>query len=319
LVGIIGFRRANSQDYYRHYVELHELDTKKKILNDMHEFSGIKNKNLEMQITELEQQADSLASKLDPDKCWYAKNRRGAITRNLSTFSDRFKKVFPYMKEYEKAALITYDASFGRQSCLLHSGKPVERENVTLNTMGAHIGRVSILAAHVLTATKDLGRIHNIRGILKTIADATKKNDYPIKLFRQRTQPEISEGDFVVTVWGDLGQVKKVIKSKYGYKAFRVQYLDRLPMPGIPVDDFPAENIRLLRKRKPLVDEVRQEILKVTPELKPSTRELNRLIEEAVLHLWNNVGLKDFTLNNPKVGYEKIQQEIDRIQGYIAR
>jgi len=170
------------------------------------------------------------------------------------------------------------------------------------------------LAHYVLTASKDLGRIHNINGILKTIADITKKNDYLIKLFRQRTQPEISEEDFVVTVWGALGQIKKVIKSKYGYKAFRIKHLEQPPLPDTKIDDYPAENIRLLYKRKPLAEKVRDEISKVSPGLKPSTRWLNKSIEEMVLHLWNNVGLKEFTLNNPDAGYEKIQQEIDRIK-----
>ncbi|HEV2412497.1 MAG TPA: hypothetical protein VGS28_01670 [Candidatus Saccharimonadales bacterium] len=313
LVDLVGFRRADEADYYRHYIVLHELDAKKKIQNDMHEFSGVKSKNLAFQIEELEKQADALAAKLDPAKCWYAKKRRGVLTRNISTFSERFKEVFPYMKEYEQATLYTYGASFGRQSGFLHSGKPVERRKLTLNTLGAHVGRIGTLAPGVLTATKDLGHLNNVKGILKTISDVTKKNDYPIKLFRQKTKPKIVEGDFVVTVWGSLGQVTKVIKSKYGYKSFRVKYLTDMPLPDMPVDDFPAENVRLVYARKPLVEQLRQEIHKATPELKPGTRELNKLMTESVLHLWNNVGLKEFTLNNPKAGYEKIQQEIDRI------
>ena len=314
LIDLVGFRRVNSSDYYRHYVVLHELDAKKKVLNDMHEFSGVKNKNLSYQIAELEQQADALATKLDPAKCWYAKTKSGNLTRNISSFRDRFKAVYPHMREYEKAVLYTYGASFGRQSDLLHSGKPVDRRKLTVSNIGTHIGRIGILATHVLNAAKDLGRIHNVKGPLKTIADVTKKNEYPIKLFRQKTKPPISKGDFVVTVWGDLGQVTKVLRSKYGFKAFRVKFLDKLPLPGIPVDDFPAENIRLLYKRKPLIEQVRQEINRVTPSVNPSTRDLNNSMVKTILHQWNNVGLKEFTLNNPKAGYEKMQQELDRVK-----
>ncbi len=314
LVDLIGFRRANSQDYYRHYVVLHELDAKKKILNDMYEFSGIKNKNLSHQISELEQQADLLAAKLDPQRCWYAKKKKGKLTCNISTFNNRFKDVFSHMKEYEKAALISYGASFGRQSGLLHSGKPVDREELTLDNLGAHIGRVSILATHVLNAAKDLGRIHNVTGVLKTIADSIKKNDYPITLYRQRTRPDIAEGDFVVTVWGNLAQVKKVMTSKHGHKAFRIKYLDKLPMPGIPIDDYPAENLRLLYARKPLIEKMKAVILKATPKLKPSTRQLNRSMEDSVVHMWNDVGLKEFLLKNPEAGYAKVKQEIDRLK-----
>ncbi len=314
LIDLVGFRRVNSADYYRHYVVLHELDTKKKVLNDMHEFSGIKNKNLSYQINELKQQADTLAAKLDPAKCWYAKTKSGNLTLNISPFRDRFKTVYPHMREYEKAVLYTYGASFGRQSDLLHSGKPVDRRKLTVSNIGSHIGRIGILATHVLNAAKDLGHMHNVKGPLKIIADVTKKNDYPIQLFKQKTKPPISDGDFVVTVWGDLGQVIKVVKSKYGFKAFKVRFLDKLPLPGIPIDDFPAENLRLLYKRKQLIEQVRQEIEKVAPNSNPSTRDLNKSMVDTILYQWNNVGLKEFTLNNPRAGYEKMQQELDRMK-----
>ena len=314
LVDVAGFRRADSEDYYRHYIVLHELADKRKIQNDFDEFYGIKNKNLALQITELEQQADALAAKLDATKCWYAKKKKGVLTRSISTFSERFKAVLPRMSEPEKATLQTYGTSFGMQSDLLHSGKPIDRDELTLDSLGGHIGRIGIFAAHVLNAIKDLGHIHNVKGILKTIADVTKKNDYPLKLFKQKTRPAIDKGDFVVTIWGDLGQVKKVITSRYGYRSFRMRYLDRLPMPGIPEDDFPGNDVRLVYKLKPAIEKMREEIRKVTPELNPSTRELNKLMAESILHFWNNVGLKEFTFNNPEAGYEKMQQELDRLK-----
>ncbi len=314
LIDLVGFRRVNNLDCYRHYVVLHELDSKKKILGDMHEFSGVKNQNLSLQVDELVIQANTLALSLDPNKSWYAQKKHGVMKPKISKFSDRFKAVYPHMKEYEKAIVQTYGSSYGRQSELLHSGKPVDRDVLSLDDIGAYVGRIGVIIPYVLNAIKDLGRIHNVQGILKTIAEVTKKNEYPVQLFRQRTRPEISAGDFVVTVWGDLCQVKKVIKSKYGFRAFRLVYLLQPPMPNLIEDDFPAENVRLVRKRKPLVEDVRKEILRATPELNPTTRELNLLIRDTMLHMWNDVGLKEFTLNSPSAGYRKIQQELDRLR-----
>ncbi|NGX31969.1 MAG: hypothetical protein K1060chlam4_00007 [Candidatus Anoxychlamydiales bacterium] len=66
LVDLIGFRGANSLKYYKHYNILHEISKKRKEFNDRREFWGCKNKTIEKQIQELENEADQVGRQLDP-------------------------------------------------------------------------------------------------------------------------------------------------------------------------------------------------------------------------------------------------------------
>lgn len=305
MVDLVGFRRVNSQDYYRHYITLHELVEKRRIQKDFREFYECDNKNLGEQVRDLEEKADTLAAKLDPKKCWYAKVDRGVIKRQLRNFEERFNVVFPHMKEAQKAILRTYGTSFGKQSAFLHPAKSASYEELSLDDLDAHIGRIGLLVLHVVGAAKDLMRIHNTKGYLKALSDVVKKNDYPIALFRKTTRPSIQKGDFVLA-YGDLGRVTKVTTSSYGYRCFRVRYLSAPPLPHLLEDEFPADYIHLLYKRKPIIDQMREEIARSTPGVRPSTRALNKAAEDSVKHLWS-IGFKEIALGDPEAGYEKIR------------
>lgn len=313
LIDLVGFRRANKEGCYRHYITLHELIDKRRIQTDFVKFHNCYSQNLADQITELEQKCDQLAVKLEPMKCWYAKVEKGKIKRQLGSFEGAFAAVFTQMKDVQKVAVRTYGSSFGMQSASMHPQKSGNPDGLTLEDIERHIYQLGILSLHVVAAAKDLTHIHNVKGFLKTIADLAKKNEYPVEQYKKITRPSIEVGDFVVA-YGDLGQVTKVKKSIYGYRTFRVKYLEQPPMPNIPEDEFPAAYVSLLYKRKPMVDKVKQEIMKETPGEKPSTRILNGFLAEGVVKLWTELGLKEIVMRNPSAVYEKMQQALNKTE-----
>jgi hypothetical protein len=311
IVDLIGFRTTNSKGYYQHYLVLNELASLRRTQADIKEYYGAVSANYAEQEKNLIQQADMLAARLDPKKCWYAiVNKKGQITYRLKTFEDKFKTVFPSMKASQKALLRTQHVSFGSQSKALHPGTSSGNRNLKLDNVGAHIGRVGLLAIHVVAAAKDLMRIHNTKGILKMCADVVKKNDYPLKLHAKQTRPDIDMGDFVI-VGGHLAQVVKVIRSKYGYKSFRVKYLDTPPLPTTPEDEFIGELVHLHYKNKTAVQQVKELIMKATPDAKPSTREINSYMRDGVIELWSN-GMKEITLGHKDEGNKKMAEYLKK-------
>ncbi len=210
------------------------------------------------------------------------------------------------MKPEQKAVLRTHYVSLGSQSKSLHPGGSAGSRNLSLDDLDLHLGRVGILSLHVVNATKDLMRIHNTNGFLKMCADLVKKNDYPVALHTKKTKPDIEVNDFVVAA-GDLAQVTKVIRSRYGYKSFLVKYLEKPPIPSIPEDEFIGELVHLHYKNKKAVADTKALILQTTPEAKPTTQEINKLMREGVVELWSN-GMKEITLGRTEEGRKKMAE-----------
>lgn len=293
LIDLIGFRKANNKNYYSHYNCLHELARKKKELNDRIDFWGCNNKALAQDIHLLQQSAEQQAIQLDPIKCWYANKEKltQKIQCKLSDEKECFKKILLQAKKHEKALLLSYRNSFGKPSELLHSKRIIDETNVDLKDFSHAIQGVCVLCLHVISTVKDLLRIHNVKGAIKKISNAIKKNAYPVLLFNLRTKPKIAVGDFVATPNGPA-QVKKVSKTKFGYKTLHVKFLMTSPS-NIEVEEYLAEEIQLIAPQKLLKNEVLRILTEASPNLKPSVRHVNIAIKKQVIELWSLIEKKD--------------------------
>lgn len=310
MVDLVGFRGTNSKEYYQHYLVLQELASLRRTQADIKEYYGAVNENYAYQEADLVKQADQLAAKLDPNKCWYAIVKNGRITHRLRSFEDKFKAVFPKMKVAQRAVMRTHYVSFGSQSKSLHPGSSAGDRNLKLDDVDAHLHRVGLLTLHVVNAAKDLMRIHNTKGFLKMCADLVKKNDYPVELHTKKTRPDIEVGDFVIA-GGYLCQVVKVIRSKYGYRSLRVKYLEKPPLPSTPEDEFIGELVRLYYKRKPLVEQVKK-LLSEDGAKEPLTRQVNVAARQTIIDFWANMGGKEFAYGNKDQGYQKMGEYLEQ-------
>lgn len=323
MVELRGFQSANTTEYYRHYLTLYELQSLRRSQADLKEYYDVANENYAFQERELIQELDSLVTKLDPARCWYAIVEKGSIKNRSENFERRFQYAFKKMKVYERATLRTQHLSFGSQSKSIHVGASAGERQLSLDSIEAHAARVVSLAIHVVVMAKDLMHIQNTKGWLKMCADVVKKNDYPVQIHAKRTNPDIQAGDFVV-VSGSLAQVVKVkISEDYRYKSFRIRYLELPPpLPNIFIDEVPGDWVRLLYKRKPLVEKTIAAIRETTPSAKPTTREINKLLKEGVIAGWSN-GLKETVLNRPGDGrqrFERFQETMKaQYEGIIAQ
>ncbi|NGX32058.1 MAG: hypothetical protein K1060chlam4_00096 [Candidatus Anoxychlamydiales bacterium] len=286
LVDLIGFRRANSLDYYRHYNILYETARKQKELKDREEFWGCSNQSLKEEIQELQVLSKQLEKKLDSQKCWYAEKKKKTkeLQLKLNGTKNRFLEILGYAKKYQKALLLSYRHSFGLPSELMHPNRIFDEKNKTFIDLDYAVRFVSILSLHVISAIKDLLRVHNVKGSLKQVADGIKKNSYPVFLFNLRTKSNILINDFVATPFGPA-QIIKIFKTKFGYRAFRVKYLIS-SMSNEGIEEYISEEIQLLASYKWIKKEVLRILHEANPKIKVSTRGINKALKNQVLELW---------------------------------
>jgi hypothetical protein len=283
LIDLIGFRSANSLDYYIHYNMLHKISRKEKEVKDRKEFWGCNNRTLEKEIQDLQLEADQLARQLNPLKCWYTKNNKNNIV--LNDERSRFKTILKNAKNFEKALLLSYRNSFGQPSELLHPKRILDEKDITLEDFTQAIRGVGILGLHVISGIKDLLQIHNVNGSLKKIANAVKKNSFPIFLLELRTKSKMVVNDFVITPCGPA-QITKVSKNDYGYKTFHVKFL-LAQASKIQVEEYIPEEISLLAPYKIVKKNVLKILNEANPNLHVSGQRINRALKKQIIELWS--------------------------------
>jgi hypothetical protein len=313
LVDIVGFRHVQKDDYYRLYALLRELARLEKISSDFKHYHGAHNKNIDHQLIRLRSEADQLLSKLDPAKCFYveaATSTKGAQYK-IANFKQRLDRVLPWMTPNQKLmAGITY-GEYSVQSSNLHPGQAkIKDEKPTMKALDNHFMRVTMLAAEVVFGAKDAMSMHNMKGWLGGLAKANKANKYPATLIAKLTKPGIEKGDFVVA-YGDLAEVVKVNKTQFGYRSFRVKYLEKPPIPSIPVDEMPARYVKLYQKRKPIAKQVIK-LLTQNGSKKPSTRGIDNAMRKTILDFWTNMGGKELAYGKKDEGYKKMGEYLQQ-------
>jgi len=293
LIDLIGFRGANKQNFYKHYNYLHEIAKKQKEYKDLETFWECKKKKLEVEIQELEKDAENLALNLDTSKCWYAKKtKHKAIQSKLNDEKSAFKEILNKSKPHQKLVLISYYNSFGKPSELLHPQRIFDNKIVMFKDLEHAISGIATLSMHVISAIKDLIHMHNVTGSLKQISNVIKKNDFPLDLVRRLTKSDVVKGDFVFTPDGPA-QIIKISKTKYGYQTFHVEFLK--PLSNIKIDQYLPYEIKLLASQEKVSTEILQVLHKTNPTLKVTPQKMQKAIKAQALELWELIKNKDCT------------------------
>jgi hypothetical protein len=313
LVNIVGFKRVKKDDYYRHYIILCEIERLSKISADFYQYHGAKSRNIEHQIVDLKADADRIVANLAPDKCWYVNSIKSnkKSRYEIASYKQRLDRVLLWMTPNQKLIIGKSYGEYAVQSGSLHPGQSKIKDEVpSMKVLDSHFMRVTLLATEVVLTAKDAMSIYNKKGWLGNMSKAFKSNTYPAMLMAKFAKPDVDVGDFVVA-HGDLAEVVKVNKSKFGYRGFRVKYLENPPIPSIPIDEMPAQYVRLYTKRKPIVDGVR-ELLASEGIGKPSTRALNTAARKTVLEFWTTLGGKEIAFGKRDAGYKKMSEYLER-------
>lgn len=288
LINLINFSQTNSNEYYDHYLLYKELDQRRKRKADFAFYFNCENLNNQAAIDLLKRSITSAESKLQLNKCWYLQGNNPPPNGNakMATFMEYFNKALPIATKSERFALgLSYGHSYGETSQSIHLNSGGIKSKRSFDMLQSRRGEIWLLATLCLYRCRRLLNIRSRKDIGADISRVIKQLNAS-GFYNQLTQPNITKGDFVI-VFDSLCEVIGSIKSKFGYKSFKVRYLTRPPIPEIKEDWYPAINVRKQFDGKDLRDGV-LELLRL-PDGRPAklnSRVLRKILRENVLKLW---------------------------------
>lgn len=240
LVELINFSVTNKNAYFNHYLIYKDLSLFQKRQADLQNFLDIKNLNMEHRIRFLQKTIKEFEKQIDLTKCWYlqGKSPPPAGKGKMSSFEARFKKALSIASKAEQAAFGTYyEEAFRIPSRDMHLNIADRESYESVESIRAQRVRIVALLLHCLHRCYGLFGIEPISGVL---ADIVK----PYIESCMTGDTEINIGDEVV-VLGLKSQVIDSKESKYGYKSYKVRYLDEAPVKGVDDEDwFPALQVK---------------------------------------------------------------------------
>lgn len=319
LAELILFSGTNSQEYYRHYLLINHLIDLKKAISDTSEFFSCENLNHKHQKDETAKKIQQVEASMNISSCWYLAPKKGGGKHSgikAKLISSKEKLQLAYMKAAsdQKLALgTTYGNTYGRSSESLHPNFVKTNPDISSKNIKIGISEIDILAAHILLMCRKLLKDRRRKGFVAQLARVFRANELPQQLLKSKINPSIKKGDFVIA-YGDIAEVIKIQKSKYGYRSFRVQYLGNPPLPTIPVDSFPAMFVKKFFDRKTIARQVKEKIKETTPDLKVSNKGVSDSLRKTAIDMWEKFGFKERYYGRHDLANKKIEEHLKELK-----
>jgi len=187
----------------------------------------------------------------------------------------------------ERLALgISYGRGYSRTSQSVHphlgSHDYGRRENSVRHII-ANFSYLSIISMHIIHLAYKLAGIEDPDGLTKVMGKNFEKSEASKSI--STLKKEFKRGDIVLTAWMDLAEIIDDHESKYGYRAYKIKYLSRPPLPEFPEDWMEAqsitarlvgeETVRAFYEKNVHSDKLPKEIANIWPDvMKQSDTEL---------------------------------------------
>lgn len=312
MANLVLFTTTNTQDYYRHLLLLSHLDYLKKVLTDTKEFFSAENLNHKYQKGETVNGIKQLEATMQLSICWYLANKKGGGKHPgekglLAPFKEKLQQAYLIADPDQKLTLgITYGSAYGKSSQRLHPNVLRPDSDIHVKDIEVGVAQIGILSAHILILCRKLLGDRRRKGLVAQLARVFRDNKYPDQLLKARINPSIKKGDFVIA-YGDIAEVIKIHKSKYGYRSFKVKYLGTPPLPHIPADTFPAMFVKKFYDRKTVTDQVKRGIRESTPNMKIDNRQVANSLRKTVVDMWEKFGFKERYYGRPDLANKKLK------------
>jgi hypothetical protein len=303
LVELISFNTTNTHDYFRHYLLCKGLGDYLKLQADFSDYYGCANRNMQESITAFKSLISGVETKIHRQKCWYLQPSKKGTSYKPSDFKTRFNYAIPRASAIERVALgLSYETAFSHVSRGIHVNIGSPDNEVSWVCVHTAKSQIEILAMQVLLRCRRLLSIRRHTGIIAQIAKIAASNTYPTAVYGEMARGQVSKGDFVIA-YGDLGEVLKSVKTKFGYKSYLIRYLSKPPIAAIDTDWFPARYVRRMYKASDLRRQIRAQFSAQGASLSPKI--VARSLRKTVLEFWNEGGLKEWARGDAAASEEK--------------
>jgi hypothetical protein len=283
LAQLINFQTNNSEIYYRHYLLCKEVCSYRKQRHDLLIYYGIKRKHdlkLEDGLLNYIRETE-VAGNLDLNECWYLNSKK---IYQLSGFSEILERAMRLSSKVEKVALGVSYSMYRQMSRDIHVRSGNRGFELNIEKIKQMIGHLSILSSCIIVRARKIMRVSR-RGqslFLKNIInDSLEKDTYEASL-----KPKISVGDFVL-VGDNLGEVKRVILSKFGYKSLYVSFYqeNNWNQRG---DYFVGRHVKMFVGKKKRYKEV-CETLEAEGRRNLSAKKINEILRQSIVISWKKM------------------------------
>ena len=340
LAELMLFSKINDDAYYRHFMLVKDLKSLNDTIKNTKTAYGCHIQNYQKQVDDISKEITDLeATAVDIQKCWYLANngkkgRVSGIKGKLSTLDERINSAFEIANPNQIIALGTsFEEGYANFSTAIHFSTNAKHSNqISIKAIHTSLSGMGVLAGNIVVQSRFL------------LKDFRKKcySAFLTKIFRNSVQAKIAlnnrmnssikKGDFV-NAQGELAEVVRIMRGRYGLKSFRVKFLlkEDTTIAGSgkmetvwthqnpDFEEYPAMWVGKLYSKKNIADGIKREILKHEPNAKVETRKLTPIIRETVIHMWKNVGLKESAHGMREKALEKMKQELEKSADNITK
>lgn len=236
-VNLLNFNPTDNGELFRLFLSSENYDLFRRKKSDFTEFHEKSSDNIQSSVDTYKERVVEDLKKLSLTQSWF-------ITKDFkpTDYRERFKSAIMKASDAEQLLLgETYHGKYTMKSLSIHgtvaaNPKEPEYSNIKLNiTYISMLSQFIVRRAHLLLGTTDQGIERTING-----------SDWATMVTRLKKQ--IPRGSFVL-VGGALGEVIEEHVSKYGYKCYKIKFLNRPLIPSQKEDWFdPTQIITLIPK-----------------------------------------------------------------------
>jgi len=258
LVDLICFSQTNEQTHYRMYLAAKHLDAFLRLQEDFKEFYACESGNVSYSIASF---TDDIRRSWEDSipNLWFLKVPRHTFFKPnyyphpahfLQSTWDKFRRAVKISSDDERLILgMSYEHAFGGSSRSIHLNIGGPTYNADIERVRTGIGRVGLLCLHVVNKAHHLSGIKP-QGVAEEVAALFSGGSVAPKVMARIQESRFELGDIIIT-YNTLAEVLEERSSKYGYKAYRIRYLSKPPLPETPEEWVPSKYVhrRLIRRR----------------------------------------------------------------------
>jgi hypothetical protein len=316
------FRSTSSDEYFRYYFLSRALEAFAKRAKNKKEFFGMDNLNQnEQPINKILSEINLLETggRIQGNKIWFVKENK-QCSKFISSFKRRelsdignsyrslFKIVLPKLTPSQRIALGLDYGYYSELSEAIHNniGGPKKSVKYSKDYFNTYLQILPLVAGHIIL---------NLSKILKKkspdqLIDLEKLliKGFDISIYKLKKK-KLSKSDYVLVNGTTLGRVLKVINTKYGYQSVLVEHIDSSGWK--PSEDvFSSDKIMWLFDYSKIEKDFRKVLLENGTKVRISKEQLNKLLDNSVNNLWNNLGAKEHFYGDQEGAIRKIEKNM---------
>jgi hypothetical protein len=248
-------RNTKNDEEYRIFLNAENMDLALAQQQDFRElYEGRAISNTQHSINDFAERISQDMQKLGVPELWFLDNKKFR-RQKPSVFKSKkslYLEALLVASADERIALgISYGRGYSRTSESVHpllgSHDYGNKDNDTKHVV-SNFTHLSLICMHIMNLAYKIGGIDDPEGLTKVMGANFEKSDAPKSM--ASFSKEYQCGDIVLTAWTDLAEIMEEHTSRYGYKAYKIRYISKPPLPEFSEDWLEARMIlaRLMTK-----------------------------------------------------------------------